>query len=103
MKRLSMAIMAMAFAFTASAQYYNVGTSKSSTDMFGNTTTTHRDQYGHTIGTSTSKTDMFGNTTTTYRDQYGHTQGSSTTSRDMFGNRNTQQRSNNNNSTIWTW
>ena len=29
--------------------------------------------------------------------------GSSTSSTDSWGNRNTQQRSNNPNSTIWTW
>ncbi|UKK52400.1 hypothetical protein [Prevotella sp. E2-28] len=53
--------------------------------------------------TFTRSTDYFGNTTTTYRDQYGQTQGSSTSSYDYFGNRNTQQRSNNTNTSIWTW
>ena len=72
-----MTLMAVVFAITANAQY-NVGTSSTTTDYFGNQTTTHRNQYGQTTGTSTSSTDY-------------------------FGNRNTQQRSNNSNTTIWSW
>ena len=55
------------------------------------------------VGTSTTSTDFFGNTKTTYKDQYGHTQGSSTTSTDYFGNQKTQQRSNDLNTSIWSW
>ena len=57
------------------------------------------------VGSSTStRTDMFGNTVTTHRDSYGRTTGTSTTGRtDIFGNRATQQRSNNRNTSIWTW
>ena len=76
MKKLMMTLMAVVFAIAANAQY-NVGTSSTTTDYFGNQTTTHRNQYGHT-GTSTSSTDY-------------------------FGNRNIQQRSNNSNTTIWSW
>ena len=83
-----MTLMAVVFAITANAQY-NVGTSSTTTDYFGNQTTTHRNQYGQTTGTSTSSTDYFGNTTTTHRDSYGNTIGTSTTSTDYFGN--TQQ------------
>ena len=78
MKKVFMMLVAIVFAATANAQYYNVGTSTTSTDYFGNQTTTHRNQYGQT-------------------------QGSSTSSYDYFGNRNTQQRSNNTNTSIWTW
>ncbi len=102
MKKLMMTLMAVLFAIAANAQY-NVGTSSTTTDYFGNQTTTHRNQYGQTTGTSTSSTDYFGNTTTTHRDSYGNTIGTSTTSTDYFGNRNTQQRSNNSNTTIWSW
>ena len=56
MKKVFMMLMAIAFAATANAQYYNVGTSTTSTDYFGNQTTTHRNQYGQTTGTSTSST-----------------------------------------------
>ena len=77
MKKLMMTLMAVVFAIAANAQY-NVGTSSTTTDYFGNQTTTHRNQYGQTTGTSTSSTDY-------------------------FGNRNTQQRSNNSNTTIWSW
>ena len=57
----------------------------------------------YNVGTSSTTTDYFGNQTTTYRNRYGQTQGSSTSSTDYFGNRNTQQRSNNSNTTIWSW
>ena len=77
MKKLMMTLMAVVFTIAANAQY-NVGTSSTTTDYFGNQTTTHRNQYGQTTGTSTSSTDY-------------------------FGNRNTQQRSNNSNTTIWSW
>lgn len=58
----------------------------------------------YNVGTSTTgRTDMFGNTTTTHRDSYGRSVGSSTTgSTDMFGNTTTQQRSNSGTG-IWTW
>ena len=73
MKKVLMILVAIVFAATANAQYYNVGTSTTTTDYFGNQTTTHRNQYGQTTGTSTSSTDYFGNRTTTHRDQYGVT------------------------------
>lgn len=88
------------------AQYYNVGTSTTGrTDVFGNTTTTHRNCYGNTTGTSTTgQTDMFGNSTTTHKDRCGNTIGTSTTGQtDMFGNTTTKQKSNNSNTEIWTW
>lgn len=77
MKKTLMTLLAMTFAITASAQY-NVGSSTRRTDSFGNTTSTHRNQYGQTTGTSSSHTDSFGNT-------------------------NTEQRSNNSGTSIWTW
>lgn len=102
MKKLMMTLMAVMIAITANAQY-NVGTSSTTTDYFGNQTTTHRDRYGNTTGTSSPSTDYFGNITTTYRNQYGQTEGTSTSSTDYFGNRNTQQKSNNPNTSIWSW
>ena len=62
MKRFTLMLMAAAFAITASAQY-DVGTSTTTTDYFGNQKTTHRNQYGEVTGTSTTTTDYFGNTT----------------------------------------
>ena len=100
---MTMMLMALITAIAVNAQYYNVGTSTSTTDIFGNETTTHRNQYGNTTGTSTSSTDIFGNTTTTHRDSYGNTIGTSTTSTDYLGTQNTQQRGNTSNSSIWTW
>ena len=55
MKKLMTTLMAIVFAIAANAQYYNVGTSTTSTDYFGNQTTTHRNQYGQTTGTSTAR------------------------------------------------
>ena len=72
-----MTMMAALFAIAANAQY-NVGTSSKYTDPFGNSTSTHKNQYGQTTGTSSSYTDSFGNTTT-------------------------NQKSNNENTTIWSW
>lgn len=69
MKKIISTIAACMLAtFSAFAQY-NVGTSTTTqTDIFGNTTTTHRNIYGQSTGTSTtSKTDIFGNTTTQQR------------------------------------
>ena len=50
MKKLMMTLMAFVFAIAANAQMYNVGTSDTSTDYFGNQTTTHQDMIkaGHT-------------------------------------------------------
>ncbi len=73
MKKLFMAMMAAALAITANAQSYNVGSSSRYTDSFGNSISTHRNQYGQTTGTSSSYTDAFGITTTTHRDRYGNT------------------------------
>lgn len=80
MKKVFFTLAIIFVATTANAQYYGVGTSTTGrTDIFGNTTTTHRDSYGRNIGTSTTgQTDIFGNTTT-------------------------QQKSNNSNTNIWTW
>jgi len=80
MKKLILSVIIASFATIANAQYYGVGSSTTGrTDIFGNTTTTHRDSYGNTIGTSTTgRTDIFGNTTT-------------------------EQRSNNQNTNIWSW
>ena len=72
MKKLMMTLMAAVFAITANAQY-NVGTSSKYTDSFGNSTSTHRNQYGMTTGTSSSFSDGYGTTTTTHRDSYGNT------------------------------
>lgn len=46
MKRLSLMLIAMTIVASANAQFYNVGTSSTSTDYLGNQTTVHRDQYG---------------------------------------------------------
>ena len=95
MKKIFSTVAACMLATISAFAQYNVGTSTTTkTDMFGNTVTTHRDEYGRTTGTSTtSRTDMFGNTTTTHRDAYGRTIGTSTTGRtDMFGNTTTTHR-----------
>lgn len=42
--------------------------------MFGNTTTTYRDSYGNQIGTSRQSTDMFGNTTSRHSGSNSNTQ-----------------------------
>ena len=97
-----MTLMAVVFAIAADAQY-NVGTSSRYTDSYGNSTSTHRNQYGQTTGTSSSYTDSYGNTTTTHKNQYGQTIGTSTTYTDSYGNTTTQQRSNNENTSIWSW
>ena len=77
MKRLTLMLLVSVFAIAAKAQY-NVGTSSTTTDYFGNTTTTYQDRNGNNQGTSKSTTDY-------------------------FGNRNTLQQSNNSNTTIWSW
>lgn len=71
MKRMFTWMAASIMAITVQAQTYDVGTSTTSTDYFGNQKTTHKDRYGQTTGSSTSSTDMFGKTTTTHRDRYG--------------------------------
>ena len=51
------------------AQNYTTGQA----DIFGNKTTTVKDQYGNKVGTATTgKKDIFGNTTTTIKDIYGN-------------------------------
>lgn len=105
MKKIFSTVAACMLATISAFAQYNVGTSTTTkTDMFGNTTTTHRNSYGLSTGTSTTgRTDMFGNTTTTHRNSYGQSTGTSTTGRtDMFGNTTTQQRSNTGFG-IWTW
>ena len=49
MKKLIMTLMAVMIAIAANAQY-NVGTSSRYTDSYGNSTSTHRNQYGQTTG-----------------------------------------------------
>jgi len=65
MKRIIFALLISISSITMNAQYHS-GTSTTGTrDIFGNTTTPHRDSYGRVIGTSTTgSTDIFGNTTT---------------------------------------
>ena len=60
MKRFSLMLMAISFATAVSAQY-DVGTSTTTTDYFGNQKTTHRNQYGEITGTSTTTTDYRNN------------------------------------------
>ena len=86
-----MTLMAVMIAIAANAQY-NVGTSSRYTDSNGNSTSTHRNQYGETTGTSSSYTDSYGNTTTTHRDRYGNTIGTSSTYTDSYGNTTTTHR-----------
>src|SRR5574344_664993 len=96
----------LALVSTAAFAQYNVGSSTTSTtDVFSNTVTTHRDANGRVTGTSTiGQIDVFGNTTTTHRNSNGCTTGTSTTgSTDIFGNKKTEQKSNNQNTSIWTW
>jgi len=65
------------FALLTSSAFaqFNVGTSITGrTDMFGNTTTTHRDAYGNTIGTSiTGRTDIATARKTRYASNPYHT------------------------------
>ena len=93
MKKLMMTLMAVVFAIAASAQSYNVGTSSRYTDSYGNSISTHRNQYGLTTGTSSSYTDGYGYTTTTHRDRYGNSLGTSTTYTDSYGYTTTTHRS----------
>ena len=105
MKKISVLVVLFMLRTSLFAQF-NVGTSVSGqTDVFGNTTTVHKDSYGNKTGSSTSsKTDIFGNTTTTHKDAYGNTTGRSTTGeKDIFGNTTTKQDSENSNTNIWTW
>ena len=73
MRKLIVFCFSIMLAAVANAQYYSVGTSTTGqTDIFGNTTTTHRNSYGQSTGTSTTgRTDMFGNTTTQQRSNTG--------------------------------
>ena len=59
----------------------------------------------YNVGSSiTKQTDMFGNTTTVHKDHYGNTTGTSTTQKtDIFGNTTTQHKSNNINTKTWSW
>lgn len=102
MKKILIAFFLFSCVSAANAQY-NVGTSTTETDYLGRPVTTHRDAYGNKQGTSTTKTDYLGRPVTTYRDAYGNRQGTSTTERDYLGRLKTNQRSNNSNTTIWTW
>ena len=47
MKKVMMTLMTVMIAIAANAQY-NVGTSSRYTDSYGNSTSTHRNQYGET-------------------------------------------------------
>ena len=57
-------------------------------DVFGNTTTTYKDERGRTVGTAVvGKPDVFGNTATTYKDERGRTVGTVVVGKaDAFGN-----------------
>ena len=81
MKKLVIAFLGVLISTSCFAQY-NVGTSTAEKDIFGNSTgrVVHRDAYGNSIGTSTQEKDIFGNSTGT-----------------------TRQKSNNSNTSIWTW
>ena len=57
MRKLMMTLMAVTFAIAANAQGYNVGTSSRYNDGYGNSISTHRNQYGMTTGTSSSYND----------------------------------------------
>lgn len=106
MKKIVFLLFILCSTLTVNAQFYSVGSSTTSeTDYFGNTVTVHKDRYGRVTGKSTtSQTDYFGNTTTKHKDVYGRIIGESVTEEtDYFGNKKTEQKSNNYNSTIWTW
>jgi len=86
MKKVFLTIATLLVTACAFAQF-NVGSSTTSkTDIFGNTTTTHKDASGRVTGTSvTGKTDIFGNTTTVHKDAQGRTTGTSVTGQtDVF-------------------
>lgn len=78
MKKLFITMMVAMIAIAANAQRYNVGSSRSNTDYFSTTRTTHEDSYGNTWGSSSSSTDYFGTT-------------------------NTEHYSNNSSDDIWSW
>ena len=56
MRKVITSLVLALFVTIANAQYYGVGSSTSSTDSWGNTTTVHKDAYGNRTGTSTSRT-----------------------------------------------
>ena len=79
MKKELFLICTMLFAATLThAQSYNVGTSTTRTNAWGQQETTHKGAYGNTTGTTTSRTNA-------------------------WGQREDQQKSNNTNTSIWTW
>lgn len=80
MKKIVFLLFILCSTLTVNAQFYSVGSSTTSeTDYFGNSTTKHKDVYGRIIGESVTE------------------------ETDYFGNKKTEQKSNNYNSTIWTW
>ena len=87
----------------AGAQTYRTGTSKTTTDYWGNKKTEHTDPYGRSTGTSTTTTDYWGNTKTEHTDSRGRHIGTSTTTTDYWGNKKTEHQSNNGNSVFRTW
>ena len=64
-------------------------TATTTTDYFGNKTTTYTNQYGQQTGTAKTTTDYFGNKNTTYSNPYGQQTGTAKTTTDYFGNQNT--------------
>lgn len=76
-KQKVLTIFAVLFtALSANAQYYVGSSTSNGNNIFGNTTTIHRDSYGNITGKSvTGDSDIFGNTTTTHHDKYGNTIG----------------------------
>ena len=69
MKKLLLFIGAILFVVHLTAQTYTT----EEKDIFGNTKTTVKDQYGRTTGTATKEEkDIFGNTKTTVKDIFGN-------------------------------
>ena len=69
MKRISLSAIISCFVLVANAQHYGVGSSTTGlTDIFGNSTTKHRNEYDQSVGSSTTeRTDIFGNKTTEHQ------------------------------------
>ena len=84
MKKLLSFAFVMLSMLTASAQY-NVGTSTTTTNAWGQQVTTHKNAYGKTTGTSTTGTNAWGQSVTTHKDAYGRTVGTSTTGTNAWG------------------
>ena len=57
----------------------------------------------YNVGTSTTSTNAWGQQVTTHKDSYGRTTGTSTTGTNAWGQQQTQQNATNSNTSIWTW